>query len=182
MKFLVLASAALVAAASSAQASVVTVAGSHARACYNAAKARAPSMQAMQQCDHALTFQMLSPEDRVATHVNRGILRMLSAQREAAHSDFNEAMAINPRQPEAYLNKSVLTFDDGQSQAAGQLARRALELGTQRPGVALLVVALGKEEAGDVKSAYRDLLRAAELEPGWERPKEELQRYRVAQR
>jgi tetratricopeptide (TPR) repeat protein len=182
MKLYVLASVALLAATSAANASVVTVAGSHARACYSAAKARVATPEAISHCNQALTIQMISPEDRVATHVNRGILRMLSHQTQAAHADFNEATAMNPRQPEPYLNKGVMLFDEGNSQLAAQLASKALELGTQRPGVALYVLALAKEDRGDVKAAYRDLLRAAQLEPEWDRPKEELQRYRIAQR
>jgi lipoprotein NlpI len=182
MKLYVFAAAAIVAAASTANASVVTVAGSHARACYGAAKARAPTEIALTQCNDALTIQMLSPEDRVATHVNRGILRMLSEQRDAAMRDFDAATAMNPQQPEPYLNKSVMVFDAGDGKAAAELAQRALALGTQRPGVALYVLALSKEEAGDVKAAYRDLVQAAALEPTWDRPKQELERYRITRR
>jgi tetratricopeptide (TPR) repeat protein len=182
MKFYVLASAVALTAASTANASMVTVAGSHARACYGAAKARAPSVQAIAQCNDALNVQMLSPEDRVATHVNRGILRMLSDESDRAIYDFDTASAMNPRQPEPYLNKSVVMFDKGDSRVAAELAQRALQLGTQRPGVALYVLAVSKEEAGDVQAAYRDLVRAAALEPDWDRPKEELQRYRITRR
>ena len=181
MRAYVLASAALL-AASPAFAGVLTVAGSHARSCYLAAEARSPSMAAFADCDIALTEQPLAENDRVATHVNRGILRMVAGNRSGALADYDMAITLNPRHPEAYLNKGVLIFDDGDNRAAAQLAERALQLGTKKPGVAYYVLGLSKEDAGDVKAAYQHLLRAAQLEPEWELPQQELARYQVRQR
>ncbi len=182
MKLYVLASAALL-AATSAQAGVITAAGSHAGSCYDAAEARMPTTQALGACDEALTTQALSLDDRLATHVNRGILRMISERQNLALADFHAAMAIDPRHPEPYLNKSVLIFDSaGSNQEAVQLAEKALQLGTKRPGIALYVLALAKEDAGDVQAAYQNLVRSAELEPKWDLPRQQLARYRLKQR
>ncbi|CAA9511292.1 MAG: hypothetical protein AVDCRST_MAG44-1412 [uncultured Sphingomonas sp.] len=182
MKLYVLAAAALLAATPT-QAGVITVAGSHAGSCYDAAQARTPTQQALAVCNEALTTQALSQDDRLATHVNRGILLMLSERQSLALADYHAAMAIDPRHPEPYLNKSVLIFDgDGSNQEAAQLAEKALQLGTKRPGIALYVLALAKEDAGDVESAYRDLVRSAALEPKWDLPRQQLQRYRAKQR
>ena len=182
MRAYVLASTALLLASSPAFAGVLTVAGSHARSCYQAAQARSPSIEAFADCDAALTVQPLSENDRVATHVNRGILRMVGGDRSGALSDYDTAIAMNPRHPEAYLNKGVLIFDEGNNRNAAELAARALQLGTNRPGVAYYVIALSKEDAGDVKAAYHDLVRAAQLEPNWSLPRQELARYQVRTR
>jgi tetratricopeptide (TPR) repeat protein len=183
MKITVLAATAFLATATSASAGVMTVAGSHAGSCYDAAEARTPTPQALAVCDEALTTQALSEDDRLATLVNRGILLMISERQSLAMADFHAAMAMNPRHPEPYLNKSVLIFDgNGSNQEAAQLADKALQLGTKRPGVALYVLALAKEDAGDVESAYRDLVRSAALEPKWDLPRQQLQRYRAKQR
>jgi hypothetical protein len=183
MKLTILAAAALFATAGSAHAGVMTVAGSHAGSCYDAAQARTPTAQALAVCNEALKTQALSADDRLATHVNRGILLMISERQGLALSDFHTAMAMNPRHPEPYLNKSVLIFDgNGSNQEAVELAEKALQLGTKRPGVALYVLALAKEDAGDVESAYRDLVRSAALEPKWDLPRQQLQRYRPKQR
>ena len=182
MRAIILASAALILTASSASAGVLTIAGSNARSCYLAAEARAPSMAAFADCEMALTVQPLSDEDRVATYTNRGILRMVSGDRAGALTDYNAAMALNPRHPEPYLNKSVLIFDEGDNRVAAELAKRALELGTHKPGVAYFVLALTKEDAGNVKAAYHDLVRASQLEPSWSLPRQELARYQVRPR
>ena len=182
MKLYVLASTALLFAASAANASVVTTAGSYAGSCYNAAEGRVATARALDDCDQALLVQSLSEQDRMATHVNRGIVRMLAGQRPMALADFDEATAMNPNHPEPYLNKGVMVFDDGNSAAAAQLAEKALQLGTRKPGVALYILGLAKEDRGDVKAAYQDLLRAAALEPSWSLPRKELQRYQLVQR
>ena len=182
MRAYVLASAALILSASSANAAVLTIAGSNARSCYLAAEARSPSMAALADCETALSVQPLSDDDRVATYTNRGILRMVGGDRSGALADYNAASALDPRHPEPYLNKSVLIFDEGDNRVAAQFAERALELGTHKPGVAYFVLALTKEDAGDVKAAYHDLLRASQLEPRWSLPRQELARYQVRPR
>ena len=56
---------------------------------------------------------------------------------------------------------------------------RALELGTDEPEVAFFGRGLAHEDIGDLKSAYADLRRAAELRPQWPQPAQELARYQV---
>lgn len=181
MKAFFLASATLLMAASSAQATVLTVAGSYARSCYTAAEARVPSNAALLDCDRAFS-QALTHEDEVATHVNRGVLYLISGDMMRASADFDRAIAMNPNQAEAWLDKSVLTLHQGDSRTAMQLAQRAMELGTRKPALALYVRAAAKEDAGDVKAAYSDLVRAAQLDPRWTLPKQELARFRVVNR
>jgi tetratricopeptide (TPR) repeat protein len=181
MKAFFLASATLLIAASPAQATVLTVAGSYARSCYTAAEARVVNNTALLDCDRAFS-QALTHEDEVATHVNRGVLHLIAGDAQRARADFDRAIAMNPNQAEAWLDKSVLALHQGDSQTAMQLAERSLELGTRKPALALYVRAAAKEDAGDVTAAYHDLVRAAQLEPRWTLPRQELARFKVVSR
>jgi tetratricopeptide (TPR) repeat protein len=179
MKALILATAALLAGPASA--SVITL-GSNARACYSAAEARTATLASLDNCNSALAVEPLSQRDKVATLVNRGILFTIREEFPGAAADFEEALRLDPNQPEAWLNKGVLALAQGDARTASQLAQRAIELNTRKPGVAFYIRALGKEDAGDYKAAYADLLRAAALEPSWSVPRRELKRYRLVSR
>jgi hypothetical protein len=76
-KFLFAAAAVL--AASPAAAAVTVIGNSSARQCFEAAESRgSPTLDALRTCDQAMRDEGLSEYDRVATLVNRGILRTRS--------------------------------------------------------------------------------------------------------
>lgn len=180
MKALILAStAALLANAAAAGASVTTIGGSLARSCYLAAEARKATVESLSICNRALTEQALIPRDQVATHVNRGILRLVSGEYRLAEADFDRAIAMDPGEAEAWLNKGIGRLHQGDSAMALALIERALSLGTKRPAVAYLARGLANEDSGNLRAAYADLQRARQLSPDWTAPAVELQRYQV---
>ncbi|MDQ3077320.1 MAG: hypothetical protein M3Q83_00585 [Pseudomonadota bacterium] len=162
-----------------AQASVVTIGSSAARTCYLAASTLRSDDNAIRVCNSALQTVELSAQDRLATHNNRGVLYLMGKKIDAASRDFDAAMAIDPVQPEAWLNKSVALHNAGLTREAMVLATRALELRTRKPALAYFVRGLGHEAGGNVRAAYADLVRARDLDPRWAEPAEELRRYRV---
>jgi tetratricopeptide (TPR) repeat protein len=181
MKSLPLACGALGACLIAAQAPAHTISlgSSLAETCYKLAKAKANDQSAIAQCTAALNEPGLMQSDRVATHVNRGIVLMLADRSAEAIRDFDTAVALDANEPEAYLNKGLTHLRTGNARAALPLATRALQLHTRRPAIAYYVRGLAAEDQGDVKSAYADLRRAAAIDPKWSEPLIELQRYRV---
>ena len=124
---LVLFTGAAVLAASSAQAGVVTTMGStYAESCYHAAQDRNTSRVAMDACDRALALEPLDAHDRAGTFVNRGILRMALKNYEGALRDYDAALAINPNEAEAWLNKAIVGVETGKSQESVDLAGKAI--------------------------------------------------------
>lgn len=176
---LLTATAALLCSATPAAASVITLGTRLAESCYQAAEASRPSDSAITLCDQALENEPLSGPDRVGTHVNRGILRMLSDDMLQANRDFDKAISLDPSEPEAWLNKAVAALKVGSSASALQFAERAMALKTRKPELALYVRAMANEDRGNVRAAYDDLRRAAALAPGWDVPAAELARYRI---
>jgi tetratricopeptide (TPR) repeat protein len=181
---LFLLAAALAAPALPAAAGVTVLGTSSARLCYEAAEARGPaSGSEMERCDQALELEVLTEQDRVATYVNRGILRLRKGEVAQAIADFDAATARDPEEPEAYLNKGMaaLRLPRGWEQAV-PLFDTALAKGSRRPAVAHYGRAVAHEMAGRLQEAYRDYREASRLDPEWREPRSELARFTVRPR
>ena len=177
--FLLPAAALLFVGAAPATASVLTLGSSFAESCYQAAESRDARRPSMDACNRALEGEALPVHDVIGTHVNRGILWMISENFARANRDFDEALRMNPEQPEAWLNKAIARFKQGDSRTALEMADKSLSLGTRKPALAHFVRGLAHEDAGNVKAAYADLVRARDLAPKWHEPQRELARYQV---
>ena len=98
----------LAACAAPVSASVIVIGSSDARLCFEAADSPLmPQIGDLRRCDGALNVGNLSNYETLATHVNRGILRLRRGQIDDAIADFDAAMVLDPNQPEAYLNKGA---------------------------------------------------------------------------
>lgn len=182
MKALVLAvsAAAFTAALPASAAGISVINGTFAEGCFKAAEQHNVTLESVNTCDRAFSDQALSTEDRLATHVNRGIVRMLRSDYERASDDFDTAMQMDPNRSEPYLNKAILELREGHSGDAVPLFSRAIELGTELPEVAYYGRGLANEDVGNVKAAYADLKQASSLKPTWDAPRRDLARYKVS--
>lgn len=170
----------LAACAAPASAAVFVIGNSDARLCYEAADSpMLPGPRDMRRCDEALLHENLTNYEVVATHVNRGILRLRRGLTDDAVGDFDRAIALDPNQPEAYLNKGAALIRRQNPAEALQLFTVALERNTSRPAIAHYGRAVANEQLGNVAAAYRDYRRASELDPDWAEPRTELARFRV---
>ncbi len=179
MKLSPFAVAALAALPASAAASVVTMGAGYAESCYLAADGHDATRQAIDACDKALTVEAITPQDRVATYVNRGILYLRRAKVPEANADFDTALKLDPRQAEAWLNKAIAHARYGKPVDAMPFVTKALELKTRKPAVAYFVRAMALEDSGNIAGAYHDLKRAQQLDPKWKEPEIELRRFQV---
>src|SRR3954464_10214894 len=169
----------LAACAAPVSASVVVIGSSDARLCFEAADSpMLPQVRDLRRCDDALAGGGLSNYEIVATHVNRGILRLRRGAIDEAIADFDAAMALDPNQPEAYLNKGAALIQRQNPSEAALLFTVALEHNTQRPAVAHYGRAVANEALGNVREAYQDYQIASQLAPEWSAPRADLQRFR----
>jgi tetratricopeptide (TPR) repeat protein len=168
--------------AAPADASVMVIGNSSAVACYQAADSTiAPDTADLRNCDEALRNEALASHDVVATHVNRGILRLRRNQVDLAMADFDNAIRIDPNEPEAYLNKGAVYIRMQDAGAALPLFTAALERNTSRPELAHYGRAIANETLGNTRAAYDDYRRASALRPEWQEPQIELRRFRVVE-
>jgi tetratricopeptide (TPR) repeat protein len=173
----ILMTAGVAAIAVPAQGAVSVFGNTYARTCYNAAEGGG-GRTAISSCDTALQQENLSRSDRVATYVNRGILKMRLADMDGAIADFDRAIGLDAGEAEAYLNKgmALLRLPNAEDKAIG-LFDSALEKKTRRPAFAYYGRAVAHELNGRVKEAYRDYSQASALEPKWREPKADLARF-----
>ena len=159
----------------------VTVLGSSsARLCYEKAESGAmPRPDDLRRCNEALEQDALTRYEQVATHVNRGILRMRLGNLDAAVADFDRAIAIDPDEAEAYLNKGMASLRTENWAAALPLFDEAIARETRRPAIAYYGRAVANEMSGKVREAYYDYRQASLLAPEWRDPQTELSRFRV---
>jgi tetratricopeptide (TPR) repeat protein len=182
MRHVSLALATLLAAfalAATAQAYVIVAGGSLATACYQHARNELSTPQAIDQCTNALTLEPLRRHDRAATYVNRGIVYMNQRAYARALEDFETAISLEPELAEGHINRGAVLL--AQDDFAGAIAAidRGLALNPEDPARAYYNRGVAHEELGDIRAAYRDYRRAAELAPAWEMPRTELTRFRV---
>src|SRR5438552_9709002 len=152
MKALVLSTAAATAltlAATPALASVFSIGGPLSFNCFEAADRLDTRPSGVESCTRALDEENLLPADEAATLVNRGILSRLQSRNESAESDFDRALALDPRLSEACLNKAYSKLRQNKAQEAIPLIEKGLELGASRPAMAYLARGLAHEQLGD---------------------------------
>jgi len=183
MKHHLLIAAALAAFPLPAAAGVTVIGSGSARMCYLAAESLAvPHTDSIQTCNAALTESAHDPRLIVATHVNRGILRMRRGDMDGAMTDFTRASQLDPREAEAHFNRGALLLRQEQAAPAAAAFTQALEHSTRLPAQAHFGRAIAHEALGDVRAAYRDYRRASELAPEWRAPQTELGRFRIVSR
>ena len=170
-------------AAAPASASIVVLGNSTARLCYEAADSPStPEARDLRNCDEALMHDTLTSYDSLATHVNRGILRLRLGRVDEAIRDFDLAIAMDASQPEAYLNKGAALLRRENAAEAMSLFTMALDRNTTRPAIAHYGRAIANETLGNISAAYRDYRAASEMAPNWREPQVELTRFRVVNR
>jgi tetratricopeptide (TPR) repeat protein len=177
--FLFAATALLV--ASPAAGAVTVLGNSSARLCYEAAESRGnSSLTVIRTCDQAMRDEGLSDYDRVATLVNRGILKARLGNLDDAIVDYDAALHRDPNEAEAYLNKgfALLHLPDA-AQQARPMFDNALAKRTRRPELAYYGRAVANELTGQVRAAYEDYQQASRLDPKWRDPKADLARFSV---
>ncbi|KQV58222.1 MULTISPECIES: tetratricopeptide repeat protein [unclassified Caulobacter] len=174
-----LCAAALLGAAGTAGASTLVIGSGSAQECSDAALKGRTDDRAVLACTTALEVENLNFRDRARTYVNRGVLQLRQRQFSAARADFDQAANIDPNLGEAYVNRGATLVGEERYQEGVEQIDKGLSLGVKDPEKAWFNRGLANEGLGDVKSAYKDYSKAAELKPDWPAPKTELARFTI---
>ncbi len=157
----------------------VTVFGSGPAAiCYQAAENGASPSDYMTFCDQALAG-MLSKDDRAATLINRGVLRLSVNDYNAAAADFESGLALNAALGEGYVDLGAVQIAHHQYADAITNINKGLKLGTKKPHLAYYDRAMASEALGNLQAAYDDYRQALQLEPDFTKASDELKRFKV---
>jgi|CXWL01.1.fsa_nt_gi tetratricopeptide (TPR) repeat protein len=180
-KFLIASAAIAASIVTAAPASAVTmyVGGGPSRDCYQAARNQRGDNRALELCNESLGAEMLTASGRAATLVNRGIVYLNRGDAARAMVDFDAAIELDPNMAEGHTNRGLVLLRQANYQGAIQAISRGLELDPVEPEKAYYNRAVAFEELQNIRAAYADYRRAAELAPGWDVAQSELTRFRV---
>lgn len=167
-------------AAGSAQAAVTVLGGGLAHECSAGAISGRDDAKALETCSLALENEPLNPREMAGTYVNRGVIRLRRHDYTAALADFNAAVRHDKGMGEAYVNRGAALIALRRYAEGLADIDRGLALGPEEPEKAWFNRALAHEGLDDIKAAYFDYRKAAELAPQWSAPQLELQRFTVS--
>ena len=171
--------AATVLGASSAGASTLIIGGGAAKDCSTAAIEGRADHNSVVTCTMALETENLNFRDRARTYVNRGVLQLRQRDYPNARADFDAAAKIDPDLGEAWVNRGATYVGEERYSEGREQIDKGLALGVKDPEKAWFNRAMANEGLGDLTAAYRDYSKAAELNPAWDAPKNELMRFSV---
>lgn len=165
-----------------AAAQVFVVGGGLARECYESAQSGTTNFRTAEQtCSRALREETMTRENRAATNVNRGVMRMRDGDYDRALADYSNATELLPELGAAYLNEGAAHIYRKDWSTALTALNKAIELQTDDIFAAYYNRAIARENTGDVPGAYFDFQKALELKPGWELAERQLGRFEVQQ-
>jgi tetratricopeptide (TPR) repeat protein len=157
----------------------LTVLGSdsRARACANFVNSGSASDEAVEACTRALANPRLTREGAIELHSNRGIIYLRRHEGQQALADFEAAIALDPDNAEAHLNRGAALVMLQQPGPAVAEITQALSLGVREPEKAYFNRGAAREALGDLRGAYEDYSTALEIRPDWGPANEELARF-----
>lgn len=128
-------------------------------------------------CTDALGYRHLTQQAEIQLLVNRGVTYMRRQMNEQALADFDRVIEIQPRHPEAHVNRGAALLQMHRYGPAISAFTEALGLGVQEPYKAYFNRGAAREALGDVRGAYEDYNTALEIYPDWGPANVELQRF-----
>lgn len=132
-----------------------------------------------QVCTMAIAANDLASHDLAGTHNNRGVLLFMDQKFSEAIADFDQARRLDPEIAEAHVNYGASMVALHRWAEGLEALNKGIEMQPAEPEKAYFNRAIANEELGHVKEAYLDYLKASELAPDWEQPRQQLTRFTV---
>ena len=169
----------LIMLSASADAAISVLGNGPSLTCFQYAEFSSNPADGIETCTFALEETALTPHDRAATLVNRGILRSRLADAQGALRDYDDGLRMDPTLGEGYVDRGAAkivlkNFDDALADI-----NKGIALNANRLEIAYYDRAIIDEAQGNIKDAYADYKKAVELEPNFALANEQLMRFRV---
>jgi len=130
-------------------------------------------------CSRAIGHSWSTVGETASAFVNRGTLHLVRGENDKAINDFSQAIKADPALAAAYNDRGVALSATHRSVDAIRDFSQALALKADNADQVLFNRAIAYEDSGDLKHAYIDYRKAAELNPGWDLPARQLARFNV---
>jgi tetratricopeptide (TPR) repeat protein len=113
---------------------------------------------------------------------NRSVLNFQRADYNAAIADSTAALKIDGRLVEAVVNRGAAYLAMHRAGEAVADFNLALTMAPVHAEKIYFNRAMAREDMGDLKGAYVDYARAAQLAPQWDQPKQQMNRFTIRDR
>jgi len=140
------------------------------------------NMAALDICDRAVADMTVNAYNQAAALTNRADIRLRMQDYNGAMADAEKAIAIEAGMGAAHLNRAAGLIGLQRYQEALPVLDRAIAVGLGKLQLAYFDRGMVKENLGDVRGAYRDYLKASELDPNFAEARTELARFKVIRR
>jgi len=160
------------------QAAITVIGPGPAQICYQAAEMEASASDYLTYCNQALA-SVLDNDDRAATYINRGVLKLSVNDFDSAALDFKAGLALNASLGEGYIDLGAVLIARHQYADAILNINKGLKLGTKKPHLAYYDRAMADEALGNLQAAYDDYRQAVQLAPDFTRASDELKRFKI---
>jgi len=147
--------------------------------CFIYAKAGVDPYDGVQVCNQSIDHEPLTIKDRAATFDNRGVMLDLLGRGEKAAADFRQAMALDPKLGDPYVNLGSVLIKQKRFDEALESINKGIELGVSFPHIGYYDRAVAYQLMGRFKEAYYDYKKTLELEPNFTQASERLKDFVV---
>lgn len=130
-------------------------------------------------CTKAIVEENLVGTNLASTYNNRGVFLFAAGAYAEALEDFDRALAITTDIPDIHVNRGLALIPLQRWAESIPSFDRGIELQAAGLDRAYYNRATAHEETGNLRQAYLDYQKASELNPDWEEPKLQLQRFTV---
>ena len=130
-------------------------------------------------CTMAIGMADTAESKLAAAYANRSVLHLVRAEYEDSIADSNAALEADGQLAQAVVNRGVALLLEHRPADATADFTRALAMAPAHQERVYFNRAMAREDLGDLKGAYADYRRALEVNPQWDRPKQELARFTV---
>lgn len=120
--------------------------------------------------------------NRAGSYNNRGVLWFVQGAIEEALSDFEKAIRVDATLAQPYVNSGYILMRMERWEDSISAFDKGIELGTTELPMVHYNRGIAHEELGHVREAYQDYMKASELDPLYEEPRQELTRFTVRRR
>lgn len=175
---LVIGAAAAIAATQS-DAAITVLGNGTARSCFEFAEFGGNTLDGIAACNAAIEQTPLTLKDLAATYINLGILKARGDDSNGALIDYDKGLSLDSELGEGYVDRGAVMIVLRRYEDALSDINKGITLGANRVQIAYYDRGIVHEALGDIRSAYEDYKKAAEIEPDFTLAQQQLSRFRV---
>ena len=147
--------------------------------CFIMAKAGTNPRAAIATCDMALREEALDTRARAGTHINRGVMEVAVGRIDAAMSDYDTGLSLNPELGDGYVDRGAALIALKRYDDAIADINKGIALGQTYEQIGYYNRGVAEYFQGKITQSYYDFKKALEIAPDFAPANEQLKNFVV---